>query len=181
MIGYAFSSEKTTEFYKPIYPSFLEALNWATGPFLYRIETQGEITKEKDGVFSDSMVVLGRVDSSTILKHFARRCAFRSLARTKKDVQIRGAWRWLRDDVKPRTWDEMMIWARDTEMLWMNGGHVEASICNALLCHCKDRRVEYHAWKAAKYAQILLGKFKELPTQEKSLKQSLNRELAFVA
>lgn len=180
MIGYAFLPKQTKDFYKPVYSCFLDALNWATGEFLYKVNVPGNTAKEKGGIVSDSMLVLGRIDSTDVLRHFARMCALESLSQSHASVELPGIWQWLNNNKKPITWKEMLVWAKDTEMLWMNGGHVEASICNALLSYCPDRQVWYHSWKSAAHAQMLLGKTKEVPRQIKSLKQSLNRELSYV-
>jgi len=34
-------------------------------------------------------------------------------------------------------------WAEEHEMLWMNGGHVEAAACNAILSYIPDREPHY--------------------------------------
>jgi hypothetical protein len=184
MIGYAFLPEQTNGFYKPVYSNALDALNWAQGPILYHVEVKGKTAKEKDGVVSDSMIVLGRVDSSHALRYFAKRCAWRTLpsfSGTEFSASLPGVWRWLNHGVKPKTWDQLVVWARTHEMVWMNGGHAEASICNALLSCCEDKEVWYHSWLAGAHTRMLLGKQKETAVQEKSLRQVLNKELTYAA
>lgn len=178
MIGYVFLPEKNASIVKPVYPDILVALDWAKGPYLHRVKVANETIRE-DSIVSDSMRVLGCVNSTDILRHFARRCAFRTFGAVHRNeaTPLRGLWYWLHDNVRPKTWNELLVWAKSTEMLWMNGGHAEAAICNALLSHCEDREVWHHSWLTGAHAKMLYGKAREIPIQKKSLTQLVNKQL----
>lgn len=181
MIAYSFLPQGKA-FYSFAHTDPLEALNWAKGPVLWQVELKGKITSSREGYTSENTQVIGNADLTLELQDFARRCAYRtlnSLSGANFCRSMRGIHQWLRlGRINHIRWGDLMHWAHTTEMTWMNGGHAEASICNALLCHSGNEQEHYHAWLAAAHARAVLGKTTEYKAQVKSLRVIINRKLS---
>lgn len=181
MIAYAFLP-RGKSLYQFCHADPIEALNWATGPVLWRMELSGRITPSRKGYTSENTRVMGHTDLTLELRDFARRCAFRtltSISGANFSRSMRGIHQWLQSgQISQIHWGDLMNWAHTTEMTWMNGGHAEASVCNALLCHSGNEQEHYHAWLAAAHARAVLGKTTEYKAQVKSLRVIINRKLS---
>jgi len=162
----------------PAYPSVREALNWARGDVLHIVEMSGKWTECKGGFLAQEMLPLLSKDATPILQHFARRSAFagmKTFSGKHLTESLEGLYYWLHwGKVSQSSWENLRDWAEDNEMLWMNGGHIEAAACNAILSYIPDREPHYHAWLAGQHIKMQFGKA-EIARQEKSLKQSVTK------
>ena len=98
----------------------LDALNYATGPIVWRVEMGGEIVDRGDKVCASERTYLkGGVDASDTLRKFARLCALDVIDLwTAPDVVVRylkTGDESIRDAARDAAWDAAWAPARDKQ------------------------------------------------------------------
>jgi hypothetical protein len=176
MTGFAYSFTSSKNFSGPAYPTVRESLNWARGSILHVVQMSGKWTEHKGGFIAEEMTPVVAEDATQMLQNFARlsaRAGLKTFSGKLLTDQVQGLYTWVNQGkISFPFWEVILRWAEENELLWMNGGHVEAALCNAVLTHVREPH--YHAWLSGQHVKMQFGKA-EIARQEKSLQMGVSK------
>lgn len=87
----------------------LDALKYAPGPFVHRVEMRGDIFEEKDKMVARERRILWSLDGTDILHSFARRCALDTVHLWEAPEIVIQYLKTGRKDIRAAAWD--VAWA----------------------------------------------------------------------